>query len=199
MNNANEIVDEQLRQLVRGCCEWDRKSQNRLYHLFAPVMFAVCSRYASNRPEAEDALQEGFLKVFENIHTFRFEGSLEGWIRRIMINTVIQKYRQQKHGLQYMETVPEHLIDLSHHVQNDAPSRLGTDELMQLVQQLPPAYRMVFNLYVFEGMKHREIALQLGISEGTSKSNLADARSILQKRIAGFQAESTHYETYERK
>ena len=146
-------------------------------------MFSVCFRYSRNREEAEDILQEGFLKVFEKMHTFKREGSLEGWIRRIMVNTAIQKYREKKSSagvVVNLEVYPENVTNPS---PDDALSQIGAKELMQLIQKLTPAYQMVFNLYVFEGLKHREIAERLGISEGTSKSNLADARTILKREI----------------
>jgi RNA polymerase sigma-70 factor (ECF subfamily) len=143
-------------------------------------MLAVCLRYSKNKEEAEEILQEGFMKVFTYLHQFNFDGSFEGWIRKIMVNAALQKYRTKAH----MHAVVD--IDCN---QQEIPAtenilaELGTKELLKLVQQLPPGYRMVFNLYIFEGMKHREIAVQLGISEGTSKSNLSDARHILQKAV----------------
>jgi len=154
-----------------------------LYKQFASKMFSVCFRYARNREEAEDILQEGFMKVFEKLHTFKKEGSLEGWIRRIMVNTAIQKYRENKPSegvIMNLESYPENVSNPS---AEDAISRMEAKELIQMIQKLTPAYQMVFNLYVFEGLKHREIAERLGISEGTSKSNLADARTILKREI----------------
>jgi RNA polymerase sigma-70 factor (ECF subfamily) len=143
-------------------------------------MFVVCQRYAKNREEAEDILQEGFVKVFEHLHQFKFAGSFEGWVRRIMVNCALLKYRSK------VNLYP--VINLDHStgqfIENeDISSGLGLKELLVLIRKLPPVYRMVFNLYVFEGMKHKEIAARLGISEGTSKSNLSDARAILKKAI----------------
>jgi len=146
-------------------------------------MYTVCYRYSRDREEAEDILQEGFLKVFQKIHTFKQEGSLEGWIRRIMVNTAIQKYREKRPSAGLLVKV-EHYPEKNEGSQDaDALAKIGADELISLMQALSPAYQMVFNLYVFEGLKHREIAERLGISEGTSKSNLSDARKILQKEI----------------
>lgn len=165
--------------LIEGCIKGDRQSQSQLYARLTPKMFVVCLRYARNREEAEEILQEGFMKVFEFIHQYKFAGSFEGWVRKIMVNCALQKFRSRK-----MHAVVD--IDpatIEHIGYENIISRLGTKELLNMVQQLPPAYRMVFNLYVFEGMKHREIAQLLGISEGTSKSNLSDARSILQKAV----------------
>jgi len=145
-------------------------------------MFAVCFRYARNREEAEDILHEGFMKVFENINKFRKEGSLEGWIRKIMYNTAILKFRQRK-AVENTVSIESAQVNLSQHSTNDILSQIGTKELIKMIQNLPPRYQMVFNLYVFEGLKHREIAEQLGVTEGTSKSNLSDARAILQREI----------------
>ena len=168
--------------LIKKCIEWDSIAQNKLYELFASKMFAVCFRYARNREEAEDILHEGFMKVFENIDKFRKEGSLEGWIRKIMYNTAIHKFRQRK-AVENTVSIDSNNINLAHHSSNDVLSQMGTKELIKMIQNLPPRYQMVFNLYVFEGLKHREIAEQLGITEGTSKSNLSDARTILQREI----------------
>ena len=180
MSVKPDIFLTTLNTLIQGCVDGDRHSQSRLYDLFAPTMFGVCLRYSANREEAEDILQEGFLKVLECIHQFRFAGSFEGWIRKIMVNCALQKYRK-KHYLHAITSIE--LPDTGYFGDEDIVGRLSTKELMQMIQSLSPAYRMVFNLYVFEGMKHKEIAKHLGISEGTSKSNLYDARMILQKLI----------------
>ncbi|MFL5788454.1 MAG: RNA polymerase sigma factor [Flavisolibacter sp.] len=171
----------ELHQLIQNCLKGDRQSQSKLYSLFAPKMFLICQRYCRNREEAEEILQEGFVKVFSYIHQFKFAGSFEGWVRKIMVNCALQKFRSkpQLHIVTHAATEA-----LEHPVNEEIISRLGTKELLNMVQQLPPGYRIVFNLYVFEGMKHREIAKALGITEGTSKSNLSDARIILQKAIA---------------
>lgn len=168
--------------LIQKCIEWDSNAQSKLYQLFASKMFAVCFRYSRNREEAEDILHEGFMKVFENIGKFRKEGSLEGWIRKIMYNTAIHKFRQRKETENTI-SIDSNQINLAQHSSNDVLSQMGTKELIAMIQNLPPRYQIVFNLYVFEGLKHREIAEQLGITEGTSKSNLSDARTILQREI----------------
>lgn len=144
-------------------------------------MFTVCLRYSSSREEAKDLLQEGFIKVFDCLHQFKFEGSFEGWMKRVMANNALQKIRGKSH---LHAIVPIDEASQSGAVsQQEILSHLGTKELLLLIQQLPAIYRLVFNLYVFEGMKHKEIATLLGISEGTSKSNLHDARAILQRKI----------------
>ena len=172
-------IFQQIQLLIEGCSKGDRSSQSRLYHLFNQKMFLVCLRYARSREEAEEILQEGFMKVFEFIHQYKFAGSFEGWVRKIMVNCALQKYRSKKlHAV--VDIDPATIENIGH---ENIISQIGTKELLQMVQQLPPSYRMVFNLYVFEGMKHREIAAHLNISEGTSKSNLSDARAILQKAV----------------
>ncbi len=143
-------------------------------------MFLICQRYAHTREDAEDILQEGFIKTFQNLKQYRFDGSFEGWVRRIMINCALQKYRSQTHLL-IISTGEDY--ENSYFVDEDITSHLEIKELIGLVQELPTAYRMVFNLYVFEGLKHKEIALKLGITEGTSKSNLFDARQQLQECV----------------
>jgi len=168
--------------LIKGCIAGDRAFQTKLYDLFAPRMMGVCIRYAKNREEAEEVLLEGFLRVFTYIQKYNGSGSLEGWIRKIMVNCALLRYRNKSrlHPVIQLNTGWPGTS-----VESDIYSKLDAKELLLLVQALPTGYRLVFNLYVFEGFKHREIAEALGISEGTSKSNLSDARSILQKAITG--------------
>jgi len=173
-------MQEQLNQLIQLCIKGERHSQSRLYALLAPKMFVICLRYSKNREEAEETLQEGFMKVFENLQQFKFAGSFEGWVRKIMVNCALQKFRSKSH-LHAVVNIDD--VKTEYGDTENISSQLGTKELLQMVQLLPAAYRMVFNLYVFEGMKHREIAEMLGISEGTSKSNLSDARTILKKAV----------------
>lgn len=179
MTEAPEIA-QQTQLLIEGCIKGDRFSQTRLYNLFNQKMFAVCLRYAKSREEGEEILQEGFIKVFEFIHQYKFAGSFEGWMRKIMVNCALQKYRNKGFLRPVVDVDTTALADKSH---DEIISSIGTKELLNMVQQLPPAYKMIFNLYVFEGMKHREISELLGISEGTSKSNLSDARALLQKAV----------------
>jgi len=144
-------------------------------------MFTVCLRYSNSREEAKDLLQEGFIKVFDCLHQFKYEGSFEGWMKKVMVNNALQKIRAKSH---LHAIVPiEDVLQTETVSQQEILSRLGTKELLQLIQELPTVYRLVFNLYVFEGMKHKEIGKLLGISEGTSKSNLHDARLLLQKKL----------------
>ena len=144
-------------------------------------MFTVCLRYARDRHDAEEMLQEGFIKVFSSLHQFRDEGSLEGWIRRVIVTTALQHLR----GRTPLRAVLSVDANESHEVAGDEniETSLTAKELLQLVQALPTVYRIVFNLYVFEGYKHKEIAELLNVSEGTSKSNLYDARQLLKEKI----------------
>jgi RNA polymerase sigma factor (sigma-70 family) len=169
---------EQL--LIKGCIAGDRAFQTKLYNLYASKMLGVCLRYARNREEAEEILQEGFLRVFTYINTYKGIGSFEGWIRKIMVNAALFLYRN-KSKLQPVIRLDASGYDAAG--ETDIASNLDAKELLSLVQTLPSGYRIVFNLYVFEGYKHREIAEALGISEGTSKSNLSDARIYLQKAL----------------
>jgi len=174
------IPPDKQSQLIRGCMAGDRNCQSLLYNLYAPKMMIVCLRYAKNREEAEETLQNGFIRVFKFIGQFKHEGSLEGWIRKIMVNCALQKLRNNLH-LRPVVSLDTRVND--QFCGNNIIEHINGKELLKLVQTLSPAYRIVFNLYVFEGMKHREIAELLNISEGTSKSNLSDARNILQKKV----------------
>jgi len=170
---------EDFKPIISECIDGSRKAQSMLYHQFAPKMFGVCLRYAKDATEAEDNLQDGFIKVFANLKNFRHDGSLEGWIRRIMINVSLEKLRKQ-HLLYPVEDVAVYdTVNFS----DDVLAKIAADDLMKLIQQLPPRYRMVFNLYVMEGYSHQEIAKEMSITQGTSKSNLARAREILKKKI----------------
>lgn len=170
---------KELRQLIIDSAAGKAKAQARLYQLFAPKMFGVCLRYSKDATEAEDNLQEGFLKVFEKIDSFRHEGSFEGWIRRIMVNVALERYRKNH----LMHPVEDIGIYDGAELNDQIISEMSAKDLMKIIQELPPRYRMVFNLYVFEGMNHKEIADEMKISVGTSKSNLARARGILKEKV----------------
>ncbi|WP_256469206.1 RNA polymerase sigma factor [Parasegetibacter sp. NRK P23] len=159
--------------------------QAALYERFAPKMYGVCLRYTSDQEEAQDILQEGFIKVFRNLEKFRQEGSFEGWIRRIVINTAIEHFRRRKH-LQPVTEKEEAAIEAT---EESALDRLAEKDIIALVRQLSPGYRAVFNLYVIEGYGHKEIAEMLGISEGTSKSQLARAKAVLQRLVQTYLSE----------
>jgi len=165
--------------LLEGCIRGDRKMQRELYNRFAPKMYGVCLRYAGSAEEAEDILQEGFIKVFRKIASYRGEGSFEGWIRRIFVNTAIEYYRKKT----YLQPITEHEENSVEGKYLSVLDNLAEKDIINLVQQLSPGYRTVFNMYVVEGYTHKQIADVLGISEGTSKSQLSRAKQILQELV----------------
>jgi RNA polymerase sigma factor (sigma-70 family) len=162
--------------------EGDRRMQEELYRRFSPRMYAVCLRYAGNAEEAEDILQEGFIKVFKKLDSFRGEGSFEGWVRRIFVNTAIEHFRRKR----YLQPVTEKEENTIEGKSLSALDGLAEKDILALVQQLSPGYRTVFNMYVVEGYTHKEIGDMLGISEGTSKSQLSRAKVILQDMVKQF-------------
>ena len=170
---------EDFKSIISDCIAGSQKAQAKLYHHFAPKMFGVCMRYAKDATEAEDNLQDGFIKVFANLKSFRQEGSFEGWIRRIMINVSLEKLRK----LHLMYPIEDVAVYDSVNISDDVIAKISADELVKLIQELPPRYRMVFNLYVIEGFSHQEIAKEMSITQGTSKSNLARAREIMKKKV----------------
>ena len=153
--------------------------QEELYRRFSPRMYAVCLRYAGYAEEAEDILQEGFLKVFKYIGQYRFEGSFEGWIRRIVVNEALTFLRRNRS--MYLETDLEQADREPDY--NALGDHLEAEDLLKMIQELPTGYRIVFNLYAIDGYSHKEIAEHLGISENTSKSQLSRARTFLQKLL----------------
>ena len=167
-----------LDQLINDCKNNDAKAQEQIYKLFAPKFFGVCLKYSANYAEAEDNMQDGFIIIFKKIEQFNFKGSFEGWAKRIMINNALQKYRSQ---VRFLEVVNDNIFE------EDIPEiddeNVSLDYLMQIIQELPDRYRMVFNLYVLDGYSHKEIAEMLEITTGTTKSNLARARMILKEKI----------------
>jgi RNA polymerase sigma-70 factor (ECF subfamily) len=173
-------MDEQ--QLLKDCLKGDVHAQKRLYEKYARKMFGVCLRYAGDQSMAEDFLQEGFIRVFTRLKSYRMEGSFEGWIRRIMVNTSLEILRK-KDIFRYASPMdPELQVDDQVEDVEDVPD---TDVLVRLIQAMPAGFRAVFNLYAVENYSHKEIGQMLGISEGTSKSQYARARAWLQKRLKG--------------
>jgi len=168
-----------LEETIQKCASGDRKAQTTLYNHFAPKMYGVCLRYSKDTTEAEDNLQDGFIRVFTKINQFGFKGSFEGWMRRIMVNTSLEKFRKSNH----LYPVEDMMVFESIQYSEETLSGISADDLMKIIQQLPPRYRMVFNLYAIEGYSHQEIAKLMKITEGTSKSNLSRARVILQKKV----------------
>lgn len=167
-------------EIIKACLNGNRAAQNRLYHLFADKMYGVCLRYANNHDEAKDILQDGFIKVFINLKQFNHKGSFEGWIRRIIVNTALEKFRDKNYLFAVnMETEFDPNSNKYDHIISD----LSAKDLLKLIQELSPQYRTVFNLYAIEGYSHKEICKMLKIKEGTSKSNLSRAREILKDKL----------------
>ncbi len=176
----NQITPES--DLISGCKQGDRRMQEEMYRRFSPRMYAVCLRYAGNAEEAEDILQEGFIKVFKKLDSFRGEGSFEGWVRRIFVNTAIEHFRRKR----YLQPVTEKEENTIEGKSLSALDGLAEKDILALIKQLSPGYRTVFNMYVIEGYTHKEIADMMGISEGTSKSQLSRAKVILQDMVRKF-------------
>ncbi len=172
----NDLTED----LIAGCHLGNRKAQEMLYKRYASKMLGVCMRYATDKMEAEDMLQNGFIKVFGKMADFKGEGSFEGWIRRIMVHSSIEYYRKHHKMMQLvdMETPgAEQLVNAS------AASNLEAKDLLAMIQTLPPGYKMVFNLYAIEGYSHKEIGEIMNMSEGASKSQLSRARTILKEMV----------------
>lgn len=166
-----------IEKLIDGCKEGNTKSQEQIYRLLAPKLFAVCLKYSKSYEEAQDNLQDGFLLIFEKIKQFNFKGSFEGWAKRVIINYILQQYRKQN----LFEIVSENYPDeVEVEVEEDT---ISIDFLTRIIQELPDRYRLVFNLYVLDGYSHKDIAEMLDINIGTSKSNLARAKAILREKI----------------
>lgn len=174
-----------LEKLIRKCKKQDIKAQEELYRIYSGKLFGLCLKYSNNYQQAEDNLQDGFVTIFKKISQYQDKGSFEGWMKRIIINTALQKYRKEK----FLNVINEDLLE-EQEVEIDE-EELSVDFLLKLIQELPPRYREVFNLYVLDGNSHKEIAEILNISQGTSKSNLARARSILKERIENHQNNSS--------
>ncbi len=171
--------------IIRGCIKQDAACQKELYNRYASKMLGVCQRYARNSADAEDMLQEAFIKIFDKMHQFKFEGSFEGWVRRIMVNTALKKYSLAR----YSKEVAGYELKDTNDSYTDAAaySHLTEKDLLVLINNLPDGYRLIFNLYVIEGYAHEEIAVMLGIQAGTSRSQLVKARSLLQKQLMEIQ------------
>lgn len=167
-------------ELIKGCIRNDRKFQEMLYKKFSATMYAICRSYAKDRSAAQDILQEGFIKVFEKIRSFNQEGSLEGWVRRIISNTAVDHYRKKSTLSRFIEFDP---APADHDGANSISDGLHADEILEQVRKLPDGAQVIFNLYAVEGFSHKEIAEKLQISEGTSKSQVNRARTLLQKYL----------------
>lgn len=172
-----------LNQLINDCKNNNRKAQEQLYRIYSPKLFAVCLKYSRNYAEAQDNLQDGFILIFKKIEQFSFKGSFDGWLKRVMINNVLQQYRNQT----FLSLVNEDVAE-DHEVEIEEDT-ISMDYLLKIIQELPDRYRLVFNLYIIDGFSHAEIAEMLTINIGTSKSNLARARMILKEKIEQYKNE----------
>jgi RNA polymerase sigma factor (sigma-70 family) len=166
-----------IEQLIHDCCKGNTKAQEQLYRLLSSKLFSVCLKYSRSYEEAQDNFQEGFLLLFKKINQFKFKGSFEGWAKRLMINFILQQYRNQGVFEIISEKIPnEEEVEIDE-------DNVSMDFLIKIIQELPDRYRLVFNLYVMDGYSHKEIAEMLAITVGTSKSNLARAKTILKEKI----------------
>lgn len=167
------------RQLIEGCKKGDRNCEYQLFRQYGGTLLSVCRRYARNEQEAEDWLQDGFIRIFDKLDQYRFEGSFEGWMRRVVVTTALKKFQKKsfKNEIAGMEFVPDTPVEPT------VFSNLGTETLMEMISKLPDGYRVVFNLFAIEGYSHREIAQELGIEDSTSRSQLTKARRLLQQQV----------------
>jgi RNA polymerase sigma-70 factor (ECF subfamily) len=172
-----------LNQLINDCKNNDRKAQEQLYRLYSPKLFTVCLKYSRNYTEAQDNLQDGFIIIFKKIEQYSFKGSFDGWLKRVMINNVLQQYRTQT----FLSLVDENIAEDAEIEIDD--ENISLDYLLKIIQELPDRYRLVFNLYVNDDYSHAEIAEMLSINIGTSKSNLSRARMILKEKLEQYKTE----------
>ncbi|MBZ9730447.1 sigma-70 family RNA polymerase sigma factor [Salegentibacter sp. JZCK2] len=169
-----------LEELIHQCKKQDIRAQEKLYRLYSGKLFGLCLKYSNNYQQAEDNLQDGFITIFKKINQYEDKGSFEGWMKRIVINTTLQKHRKEK----YFEIINENLLEDPEIEIDD--EEITTDFLLKSIQDLPERYRQIFNLYALDGFSHKEIAEMLNISVGSSKSNLARARQILKSKIENY-------------
>lgn len=167
-----------LDELISACKKQDSRAQGELYKRYNRILYSICLRYSPNVEEAEDNLQDSFLTIFKKIGQYSGKGSFEGWLKRITVNTVLQKYRKQ----QVFDIANEELVVDTEEVEVET-EEIPLQYLLKLIQELPDRYRLVFSMYVLDGYQHKEIAEMLNISDGTSKSNLARARTILKTKV----------------
>jgi RNA polymerase sigma-70 factor (ECF subfamily) len=179
MSNVSENIEITEEALVKGCIEDDRKYQEQLYKRYAKKMFVVCKSYARDRDEAMDFLQEGFIEVFRKLNDYRFEGSLEGWVRRVIVYKSIDKLRQEKRYQEVVRDFDEKGVSLPVEFELEEAKTDNQKKIRELVNQLPGKAGLILKLFVLEGLTHKEIAEHLEITEGTSKSQLNRARKLL--------------------
>lgn len=176
------LVNNQT-DIIKACIQGNRKAQKKLYQKYSDKMYGVCLRYANDEDEAKDILQDGFIKVFLKLKQFNHKGSFEGWIRRIIVNTALERFRDKN----YLFAVNmENHYEAEDREYDHILSDIAANDILKLIQELSPQYRTVFNLYAIEGYSHKEICDMLNIKEGTSKSNLSRAREILKEKVKNY-------------
>ena len=180
-NQIHHFLKDDLDKYIRLCIKNNREGQLKIYQLFSPVLYGICLKYMKNEDDAKDVFQEAFVIVFQKIGQYKFEGSFEGWLKRIFINKLIETLNKKKKESFFLDVFDPDTDFIEEEELDIAP--IEQEKLLEYIQDLPDQYRTVFNLYVFEKLKHKEIAELLNISEGTSKSNLNRAKHILQKKI----------------
>lgn len=166
--------------LVKKCIEGDQRAQRMLFERFAPKMLGVCMRYSKNSEQAEDVLQDGFVKVFTKLTHYKGDGSLEGWIRRVVVNTALDQIRK---NTKFQDNVALDDVDYKLELKGNILEALAAEDLMVLINEMPNGYKVVFNMFAIEGYSHKEIAKELNVSENTSKSQYSRARSYLKKKL----------------
>jgi RNA polymerase sigma-70 factor (ECF subfamily) len=171
----------ELKKIIRGCLGGNKRDQELLYRRYSSKLYGVSLQYSGSSDEARDVLQESFIKIYTSLHTYNGDGSFEGWMRRIVVNTALEKHRNRYYLCKVDE--PGFENDTLPELEAEEMSGMESEDLLNFIMELPPKYRMVFNLYALEGYSHKEIAKKLNISEGTSKSNLSRARAILQRKV----------------
>ncbi|MDX2442671.1 MAG: sigma-70 family RNA polymerase sigma factor [Bacteroidales bacterium] len=172
-------MGQEFHELINECISGSGVAQKKLYDQFSSKMYGICLQYSKNTEEASDILQDGFIKVFQKLNQFSGKGSFEGWLRRVFVNTALEKYRNKV----IMLSIDDNIEIPATGAYESIISELSAMELLKMIQNLSPQYRLVFNLFAIEGYTHKEISKLLNISEGTSKSNLSRARSILQENV----------------
>jgi RNA polymerase sigma factor (sigma-70 family) len=184
----------ELEKIIARCKKMEKKAQRKLYDMYAPLFMGIAMRYGQSKQDAEDILQEAFIKILTRINQYNEEGSFEGWMKRVLINTAISHYRQsQKHDFHKdIDNISESGLK-DFYIDND--NEFTKEELLKTINQLPAGFKMVFNMYAIEGFKHREIAEMLDITIGTSKSQYSRARSLLQEKLIELKKEKEKHLT----
>lgn len=182
MDQKPNNISAEDEELVARCVRNDRRAQRKLYEKYASRFFPLCVRYVSSREEAKDVLQDGFIMLFDKLHTYKGEGSFDGWMRKIFVNTALMAIRKND-VLKYSEEIETVPINTMGYDNYDVIDTLDSKQIMDIIQEMPDGFRTVFNLFIFEGYSHIEISQALGITEGSSRSQLSRARLWLQDRI----------------